>query len=44
MAPLTRCRGAARHVPTPLMAQYYAPRASAGSIVTEATMAMEGNS
>ena len=44
MAPLTRCRADAAHVPTALMAEYYAQRASAGLIVAEATMAMEGNS
>lgn len=44
MAPLTRCRADAEHVPTPLMAEYYAQRSSAGLIVAEATMAMEGNS
>ena len=44
MAPLTRCRATAEHVPTDLMAEHYAPRASAGLIVAEATMAMEGNS
>jgi N-ethylmaleimide reductase len=44
MAPLTRCRADADHVPTPLMAEYYAQRASAGLIVAEATMAIEGNS
>lgn len=37
MAPLTRCRAAAGRVPTPLMAQYYAQRASAGLILSEAT-------
>ncbi len=36
MAPLTRNR-APQAVPTPLMAQYYSQRASAGLIVTEAT-------
>ncbi|TFZ06752.1 alkene reductase [Ramlibacter henchirensis] len=36
MAPLTRNR-APGAVPTPLMAQYYAQRASAGLLVTEAT-------
>lgn len=36
MAPLTRNR-APRCVPTPLMAQYYAQRASAGLLITEAT-------
>ena len=44
MAPLTRCRATAEHVPTALMAEHYAQRASAGLIVAEATMAMEGNS
>jgi len=44
MAPLTRCRADDDHVPPPLMAEYYAQRASAGLIVAEATMAMEGNS
>ena len=36
MAPLTRNR-APNAVPTPLMAQYYAQRASAGLLITEAT-------
>ena len=44
MAPLTRCRATAEHVPTALMAEYYAQRASAGLIVAEATMVSEGNS
>lgn len=44
MAPLTRCRASEGHVPNPLMAEYYAQRASAGLIVAEATMIMEGNS
>jgi N-ethylmaleimide reductase len=44
MAPLTRCRADAEHVPTPLMAEYYAQRASAGLLIAEATMAMAGNS
>lgn len=44
MAPLTRCRADADHVPTPLMAEYYAQRASAGLIIAEATMAMAGHS
>ncbi len=44
MAPLTRCRAEAGHVPGALMAQYYAQRATAGLIIAEATMAMEGNS
>ena len=38
MAPLTRCRATADgRVPVPLMAEYYAQRASAGLIITEAT-------
>jgi len=44
MAPLTRCRAGADHVPTDIMAEYYAQRASAGLIIAEATMAIEGNS
>ena len=44
MAPLTRCRATAEHVPTALMAAYYAQRSSAGVIVAEATMVMEGHS
>ena len=44
MAPLTRCRADADHVPGHLMAEYYSQRASAGLIIAEATMAMEGNS
>jgi len=37
MAPLTRGRSTREHVPTPIMAEYYAQRASAGLIITEAT-------
>jgi 2,4-dienoyl-CoA reductase-like NADH-dependent reductase (Old Yellow Enzyme family) len=37
MAPLTRCRAGAGRVPTPLMAEYYAQRAGAGLILSEAT-------
>jgi len=44
MAPLTRCRTISEHVPTPLMAEYYAQRASAGLLIAEATMAMAGHS
>jgi N-ethylmaleimide reductase len=44
MAPLTRCRADADHVPGPLMAEHYSQRASAGLIIAEATMAIEGNS
>ena len=43
MAPLTRSRAAAGNVPTVLNALYYAQRASAGLIVSEATqVAPEG--
>lgn len=44
MAPLTRCRAEDDHVPGSLMAEHYAQRASAGLIIAEATMVMEGNS
>lgn len=37
MAPLTRGRADRNAVPTPIMAQYYAQRAGAGLIITEAT-------
>lgn len=37
MAPLTRNRAGAGLVPNPLAATYYAQRASAGLIITEAT-------
>ncbi len=37
MAPLTRGRATRSHVPTPLMGEYYAQRASAGLIISEAT-------
>lgn len=37
MAPLTRARATRSHVPTPIMAEYYAQRASAGLIISEAT-------
>lgn len=37
MAPLTRGRATRDHVPTPMMADYYAQRASAGLIISEAT-------
>ena len=35
MAPLTRLRGTPDHIPTPIMAEYYAQRASAGLIISE---------
>ncbi|MDR0633753.1 MAG: alkene reductase [Azoarcus sp.] len=37
MAPLTRCRASAGRVPNAQMARYYAQRASAGLILSEAT-------
>ena len=37
MAPLTRGRATRAHVPTSMMAEYYAQRASAGLIISEAT-------
>ena len=37
MAPMTRSRATSDHIPTPLMAEYYSQRASAGLIVTEGT-------
>ena len=37
MAPLTRGRATREGVPTPVMAQYYAQRAGAGLIISEAT-------
>ena len=44
MAPLTRCRALSDHIPSPLMVEHYAQRASAGLIIAEATMVMENNS
>lgn len=35
MAPLTRLRGTSDHMPTPIIAEYYAQRASAGLIISE---------
>jgi N-ethylmaleimide reductase len=44
MAPLTRGRGTRDHVTTGLMADYYAQRASAGLIISEAThISIEGS-
>ena len=37
MAPLTRTRAGKERVPNELMAEYYAQRASAGMIISEAT-------
>lgn len=44
MAPLTRSRAGEAHIPNALMAEHYAQRASAGLIIAEATMVMEGHS
>jgi N-ethylmaleimide reductase len=44
MAPLTRCWAEDGHLPGALIAEHYALRASAGLIVSEATMVMEGHS
>ena len=41
MAPLTRARADAGHMPNALMAEYYAQRASAGLVITECTMIAE---
>lgn len=37
LSPLTRLRGTVDHLPTPVMAEYYAQRASAGLIISEGT-------
>ena len=42
MAPLTRNRAGAGLVPSPLAAEYYAQRAGAGLIITEATQVSRG--
>lgn len=44
MAPLTRTRADENHVPTDLMVEHYAQRASAGLLIAEATMISEGTS
>src|ERR1700730_10257806 len=38
MAPMTRARAGRSHVPNDLLAEYYSQRASAGLLITEATM------
>ena len=38
MAPMTRCRAGENRIPNSLMARYYVQRASAGLIITEATV------
>ena len=40
MSPLTRSRAGAERIPNALMAEYYAQRASAGLILSEATAVM----
>jgi len=44
MAPLTRTRAGEEHLANALMAEHYSQRASAGLLIAEATMAVEGNS
>lgn len=41
MAPMTRARAGEQRIPNPVMAEYYAQRASAGLIITEATTISE---
>jgi len=41
LAPLTRARAGAERVPNALMAEYYAQRAGAGLLITEATVVSE---
>ena len=41
MAPLTRARAGAERIPNPLMAEYYRQRATAGLIISEATVISE---
>lgn len=44
LAPLTRKRADADHMPNALMAEYYAQRASGGLLITECTMVAPGTS
>ena len=44
LAPLTRTRADADHMPNALMAEYYAQRASGGLLITECTMVAPGTS
>ena len=44
MAPLTRARADAGHMPNALMAEYYSQRASGGLLITECTMVAPGTS
>jgi 2,4-dienoyl-CoA reductase-like NADH-dependent reductase (Old Yellow Enzyme family) len=41
MAPMTRARAGEERIPNTLMAEYYAQRASAGLVITEATVVSE---
>ena len=44
LAPLTRARADAGHMPNALMAEYYSQRASGGLLITECTMVAPGTS
>lgn len=44
MAPMTRCRAGAGGVPQPMNAEYYAQRASAGLLITEASQVSQQGS
>lgn len=44
LAPLTRTRADAGHMPNDMMADYYSQRASGGLLITECTMVAEGTS
>lgn len=44
LAPMTRARASAEHVPNDLMADYYAQRAGGGLLITECTMVMPNTS
>jgi N-ethylmaleimide reductase len=44
LAPLTRTRAGAEHLPNALMAEYYAQRASGGLLISECTMVLENTS
>lgn len=44
LAPLTRARADAGHIPNDLMAEYYSQRATGGLLITECTMVAPGTS
>ena len=44
LAPLTRARADAGHMPNALMAEYYSQRATAGLLISECTMVAPGTS